>query len=293
MQNILITGATSGIGRHAALALARRGHTVFATGRNRAALDILAQEAADLPLHTLPLDVTRPESIADAAAAVGALTEGKGLDVLINNAGYGHMGPTELVSDAALRQQFDTNVFGLMSVTRAFLPGMRARGSGRIINISSVGGRMTFPYMGVYNASKYAVESLSDALRIELKPFGVQVVLVEPGPIRTQFSDTAFDSTFQYRSRTSPYAEAMARAGEVKTTSDRLSGSTQDVSKGIIKAVESRRPHARYVVPFSNNLMLVLAAWLPTAWMDGIMGWVTAPKKAAVTGADPAEVHAA
>ena len=100
------------------------------------------------------------------------------MDVIINNARYGHMGPTELVSDEALKEQFDTNVFGLMRVTRTFLPAIRERKSGRIINVSSVGGRVTFPFMGVYNASKYAVESLSDALHMELKPFGVDVVLV-------------------------------------------------------------------------------------------------------------------
>lgn len=277
-QIILITGATSGIGRHAALSLAKRGHTVFATGRRQHALRSLAQEAGDLNLHTLQLDVTRPASIADVAAAIDKQTNGHGVDVLINNAGYGHMGPTEMVSDAHLRQQFDTNVFGLMSVTRTFLPAMRTRGKGRVINISSIGGRVTFPYMGVYNATKYAVESLSDALRVELARFGVQVVLVEPGPIRTGFSDTAFDSTFQYRSRSSPYADVMVRASEIKSGTDRLSGTPEDVSRAIIRGVESRKPRARYVAPFSAGVALAMMAWMPTSWSDQLMAWIAAPR---------------
>ncbi|HVK89039.1 MAG TPA: SDR family NAD(P)-dependent oxidoreductase [Kofleriaceae bacterium] len=147
------TGATAGIGRMTALHLAKRGHRVIATGRKSAELAKLKTEAGDLPLDTLQLDVTSAASIASAVQAIDALTAGRGIDLLVNNAGFGVLGPTSEIDDADVRAQFETNVFGLMSVTRAFLPQMRARRSGRIINISSVGGRITLPYFGVYNST--------------------------------------------------------------------------------------------------------------------------------------------
>src|ERR1700733_9145953 len=168
---ILITGATAGIGRHAALHLAHAGHRVIATGRRKDALAALAKEAKGTKLETMELDVTVASSIEAAKAEVDKRTDGYGLDVLVNNAGYGLMGPLEEISDADLRAQYDTNVFGLVAMTRAFLPQMRLRGSGRIVNVSSMGGRMTFPFMGAYNSTKYAIESMSDALRMELAPF--------------------------------------------------------------------------------------------------------------------------
>ena len=136
-----------------ALHLAKRGHRVIATGRKSAELAKLKTEAGDLPLDTLQLDVTSAASIASAVQAIDALTAGRGIDLLVNNAGFGVLGPTSEIDDADVRAQFETNVFGLMSVTRAFLPQMRARRSGRIINISSVGGRITLPYFGVYNST--------------------------------------------------------------------------------------------------------------------------------------------
>ena len=154
---VLITGATAGIGRMSALHLARLGHHVIASGRKVAELAKLKDEAAGLKLDTLVLDVTSAASIASAVEEVSRLTGGHGLDVLVNNAGFGILGPTSEIDDGEMRRQFETNVFGLMSVTRAFLPRMQQRRSGRIINISSVGGRVTLPYFGVYNATKYAV----------------------------------------------------------------------------------------------------------------------------------------
>jgi short-subunit dehydrogenase len=144
----------------------------------------------------LTLDVTSATSL--AVATLERRTKGYGIDVLVNNAGYGLVGPLETIDDADLRAQFDTNVFGLMAVTRAFLPAMRDRRAGRIINVSSVGGRMTFPLMGAYHASKYALEALSDALRLELLPMGVHVSLIEPGPIRTEFNDRAMEWAGKY-----------------------------------------------------------------------------------------------
>src|SRR5215468_9431026 len=195
-KTVFITGATAGIGRTTALHLASLGHHVIASGRRRAELDKLAAEGRGLAgkLDVVALDVTQAASIAAAVDEVARLLGDRGLDVLINNAGFGVLGPTSEISDAEMRRQYETNVFGLMNVTRAFLPGMRARRAGRIINVSSIGGRITLPYFGVYNSTKYAVESLSDALRYELAPFGIDVALIEPGVIRTNFEATAAPS---------------------------------------------------------------------------------------------------
>ncbi len=220
-KTVLVTGATAGIGRHVALDLAGRGHRVFATGRNPQALASLSGEAAarDLPLTTVVLDVTSEDSIASALATVRGATGGYGVDVLINNAGYGQGGPLLEVDDATLRSQFDTNVFGLMAVTRAFVKDMLGRGRGWVVNVSSVGGRVTFPLFGAYHASKYALEALSDALRCELQPFGVHVALVEPGPIHSQFSERAFGSLPSGQDA-SLYAASYSLATSIRTASD-------------------------------------------------------------------------
>lgn len=264
---ILITGATSGIGRDAALHLAARGHRVFATGRNTDALAKL-KAAAAATLEVLPLDVTDGESIARAKQIVDARTGGRGLDVLVNNAGFGVLGPTEAISDADMRAQYETNVFGLMAVTRAFLPQMRARGAGRIINVSSLGGRHTLPLYGVYTSTKYAVESLSDALRIELALFGVQVVLIEPGVIATEFTPRSIDTGAQYRASDSPYAPVLARHQQLARLSERTAASPRVTSRAIERAATARRPRARYVAPRYAGLMIGFLRALPTRWAD-------------------------
>lgn len=264
-QVVLITGATAGIGRRTALDLARAGYRVFATGRRAEALAALKTEAAGTSLETLALDVTKPASIDAARAAIDAATGGHGVDVLVNNAGYGLIGPLEELSDADLRAQFETNVFGLMAVTRAFVPAMRARGVGRVINVSSVGGRMTFPLMGAYNATKYAVESLSDALRVELRPFGIHVSLIEPGSIRTEFADVSV-GTLRV-SADSPYAPALGRADVIRKQFDDMAVGPEVISAAIRAAVEDRAPRARYVAPFSGRVVLWLSALLPT-WVQ-------------------------
>ena len=273
-QTVLITGATAGLGRHAALHLAERGHRVIASGRRAEALEKLAAEATErgARIDTLRLDVTDPGSIAEAVAEVDRLTGGDGLDVLVNNAGYGQMGPLELVGDEELRRQFDTNVFGLMAVTRAFVPAMRERGRGKILNISSMGGRITFPFGGAYHATKYAVEALSDALRKELRLFGVDVVLIEPGAIHTEFADRAMGSLSGMAPPDSPYAPILERADEIKAQTDRISAKPIVVSRAIQRAIESRRPRARYIVPFSARLLVAFfARWVPARWADALM----------------------
>lgn len=272
-QIVLVTGATSGIGRATALDLARAGHRVFATGRRAAALASLEKEAAGLKLEGLVMDVTKNESIAAVKKEIDARTDGYGVDAVVNNAGYGVGGPLEEVSDEALRAQYDTNVFGLMAVTRTFLPAMRERRHGRIINVSSVGGRVTLPLLGAYNSTKYAVESLSDALRIELRPFGVKVVIIEPGSIATEFAEVAMDSIPSAKG--SPYAGALADAASFRKMFDDTAVAPSHVTSAIVKAVESRSPSARYVRPWRTYAMLWFMGLLPTSWVDAILGRLT------------------
>jgi short-subunit dehydrogenase len=272
-QTILITGATSGIGRAAALHLARKGHRVFAAGRRATSLASLQKEVGTLAnggkVEALVLDVTSAASIAAARDQVLALTGGRGIDALVNNAGYGLMGPLEEIPVEALRAQYETNVFGLMAVTHAFLPAMRARGSGRIVNISSIGGKVTAPMMGAYSSTKYAVESLSDALRIELRPFGVQVVLIEPGSIATGFSDVAV--SMLPAATGSPYAAALARTEEIFALFAKAAVGPAHVVRAIETAIESRRPSARYIRPWRTYAMLWFARLLPTALTDAVL----------------------
>lgn len=265
--HVLITGATAGIGRTTALELAKLGYHVVATGRRAAELDKLRAEAPEgSRLDTAVLDVTSPESIAAAVAAVDRLTGGHGLDVLVNNAGFGVVGPLTEISDAELRRQYDTNVFGLMAVTRAFVPAMRERGKGRIINVSSMGGKMTFPFMGAYNSTKYAVESMSDALRYELRPFGIDVVLIEPGVIRTNFADTSMSTVSQYEHTI--YGPAVARADKLRARMESTAVGPEVIARAIHKAIRRRRPAARYVAPWFGHLVFGLLAVTPTRVQD-------------------------
>ncbi len=269
-QVVVITGATAGIGRHAAEYLSERGYRVIATGRNPAILAEIAQKSGG-KVDTVRLDVTSEESIAAAVREVDRLTEGHGADVLVNNAGYGMAAPLAELTDADLRKQFDTNVFGLMAVTRAFLPQMMQRRAGRIINISSIGGRITFPMFGAYHGSKYAVEGLSDCLRMELRPFGIRVSLVEPGPIATEFANRSMAEVSKYKAAESPYGPVYARADRLKELSDKQAAHPIKVSRVIERAAFGRWPSARYVVPFSSAVMLWVLSRLPTSWRDAMM----------------------
>lgn len=266
---VLVTGATAGIGRATALHLARQGDHVIATGRKADLLEELRAEANASPLagrlDVALLDVTSQESIDSAKKAVDRLTNGYGVDVLVNNAGYGLAGPLAEIDDADLRAQFDTNVFGLMAVTRAFVPQMRARRSGKIINVSSIGGKVTFPFFGAYHGTKYAVEAFSDALRYELKPYDIGVVVIEPGPIKTNFGDTSMKTVSKYSN--GAYAASVARADAIRIKLERNSAPPEAVAKVIGRAIRRRRPSARYAAPFYNGVIFWLAAMLPQrAW---------------------------
>jgi NAD(P)-dependent dehydrogenase (short-subunit alcohol dehydrogenase family) len=244
MTTVLITGCSSGIGRAAALRLAReKDLTVYATARSPQTLAELAAAGC----RTLALDVTDEESMRAALAAVTEQTGG--VAVLVNNAGYGEYGAVEDVPVERVRAQFETNVFGLSRLVQLVLPGMRERGHGRIVNVSSMGGRLVFPAGGYYHASKYAVEAISDALRFEVAPFGITVSIVEPGLIRTGFGAGAAHT--MSAGAQGPYA-GLVRSVDAQMTSSydsRLLAAEPDaVARAIAHAVTARRPRRRYVV---------------------------------------------
>ena len=240
---VLVTGSSSGIGRATARRLLHAGHVVFATARQPETLADLAASGA----RTLALDVTDEASMAAAVTAVE--TEYGAVGTLVNNAGFGVYGPVEEVPMTDVRREFETNVFGLGRLTQLVLPAMRAAGRGRIVNISSMGGRFVYPTGGWYHASKYAVEALSDALRVELAPFGVTVVVVEPGLIRTEFGSIA-SAGLAPETASGPYAALRRTSDEIMRQAyrSRAGAPPEAVAEVIVKAVDARRPRTRYVV---------------------------------------------
>lgn len=269
---VLITGCSTGIGRATAERLATAGFTVYATARNPESIQDLEQKGC----RTLALDVTNEESMRAAVASVEA--EHGATWGLVNNAGYSQSGALESVPPDELRRQFETNVFGLVRMCQLVLPGMRNRREGRIVNLSSMGGRLTFPGGGAYHATKYAVEALSDVLRFEVSGFGIHVVLIEPGLIRTRFGDTALGSIDQIRSdEDGPYARfnaavAATTAGAYKGPLSRLGAKADAVARQIERALTTERPRTRYPVTASARLMLALHAALPDRAWDAVVG---------------------
>lgn len=274
MSNIVITGATAGIGRAAAILLANKGHRVFATGRNEAALAEL--DSGYENIMALAMDVADPESVTAAAATVTAALDGATPDVLVNNAGYALCGPLEAIPDEDWVQQFQTNVLGLVRVTRAFLPGMRQRRRGRIINVSSVAGRVTLPFFAPYNSTKHAVESISDSLRHELRPHGVDVIVIEPGAVKTRFGSLEQKQLEHWIAQAPDYA---AQLRTLKTFHHDLHGKGADpvrVAGAIVDACEGVDPRPRQVVPLlPGSAFIALKAWLPTRVTDWVMRRIT------------------
>ena len=261
---VLVTGCSSGIGRATALALLDSGHTVWATARRPETLaDLVARGA-----RTAALDVTDEDSMVAAVRTVVA--EHGRVGALVNNAGYGEYGAVEEVDLDKVRTMFETNVFGLARMCQLVLPSMRAAGSGRIVNIGSMGGRFTFPLGGYYHATKYAVEALTDALRIEVRGFGIDVVLVEPGVTRSEFVDTAGSSDGLGGDDSSPYGSM--RASVARTNADAydsrmMSASAESVAAVVLKAVEDTRPRTRYLLTAGARAMAV------TRTVAGDRGW--------------------
>jgi NAD(P)-dependent dehydrogenase (short-subunit alcohol dehydrogenase family) len=257
---VLISGCSSGIGRATALRLARSGWTVYASARRPESI----ADLKDAGCRTLALDVTDEQSM---RAAVDTVEQAEGaVGVLINNAGYSQSGAIETVPLDAVRRQFETNVFGLVRLTQLVLAKMRDQHWGKIVNVGSMGGRLSFPGAGHYHATKHALEAISDALRFELRGFGIDVILLEPGLITTEFGDTAVASMTEHQSRPAPggedpYATFNATVGAVtKGAYDgpmRLLGGGPDrVAKVIEKALSRRRPPTRITVTPSAKLTI-------------------------------------
>jgi NAD(P)-dependent dehydrogenase (short-subunit alcohol dehydrogenase family) len=265
---VLITGCSTGIGRATAEHLAGRGMTVYATARRTESIEDLGR----LGCRTLALDVTDEESMRTAVAAVEQAEGAVG--ALVNNAGYSQSGAVETVPLDEVRRQFETNVFGLLRMCQLVLPGMRRQRHGRIVNLSSMGGKLTFPGGGIYHATKHAVEALSDAMRFEVSGFGVHVSVIEPGLIKTNFAETAVGSVSH---EDGPYAEfntavSAATAGAYDGPLGRLGGGPEAVAKAIEKAIVSKRPRTRYPVTASARLLLAQKALLPDRAWDAVVG---------------------
>jgi NADP-dependent 3-hydroxy acid dehydrogenase YdfG len=275
---ILVTGASSGIGRAAAIELAQRGHTVFAAARRLTALEKLAESHRGIV--AVPLDVTDEKSVETACALVDSASQGAGIDVLVNAAGFALTGPIETLTTQEVKRQFDTNVFGLLAVTRAVLPGMRRRRTGRIVNISSVVGRTSFPAMGVYGATKYALEALSDSLRMELAPLGIKVVLIEPGFVATDIVDASSrerDDGAVSSGNVDGYRRLIEGAERFLEKQMKQAMPASALARTIADAAETRRPRTRYVTPVSAKGLVALFTRLPDRVAD-------AAKRRAIAG---------
>src|SRR6185437_9833510 len=248
---VLITGATDGLGRATAILLAQHGYRVFAAGRSaekRAQLDALAREK-NLPLETLELDVCEDAWVHRAVSAV--LAKAGAIDVLVNNAGVNFTAAVEDLRMEDWRRQFETNFFGVLRVTQAVVPHMRERRRGRIVMMSSVSGFVTAPTQGAYSSSKFALEAMSNALRLELYPFGVHVVLIEPGYIVTGIQQAALELSKPYMEKMNngPYASLYARFFASVTGSRAESKTTpEDCARVILQAIEATNPRIRYGV---------------------------------------------
>jgi NAD(P)-dependent dehydrogenase (short-subunit alcohol dehydrogenase family) len=268
---VLITGCSSGIGRATALRLAAHGHTVYASARRPDSIADLEERGCQL----LALDVTNEESMRAAVEAVEA--EQGAVGALVNNAGYSQSGAVESVPMDEIRRQFETNVFGLVRMCQLVLPAMRERGFGRIVNVSSMGGTLTFPGGGVYHATKYAVEAISDALRFEVKGFGVDVVVVQPGTIRTGFADAATTAMGQNETE-GPYAYFNAAVEQAthnayeKGALAWLGGEPEAVAKVIERAITAKSPKIRYRVTASAHLLIRQHALMTDGMWDRFMG---------------------
>lgn len=267
-KRVLVTGASSGIGYDAAKSLAQAGYEVFAAARRLALMEPLRE----FGVTPVALDVTSEESIEACLAQVGTL------DILVNCAGYGSFGAIENVSLEEARRQMEVNLFGLAALCKKVVPSFREKGQGRIVNISSVAGKACLYFGGWYHVSKYAVEAFSDCLRIELQPFGVDVVLIEPGATQTDWGIIAADHLEKSSAGTAYEAPALREAAVMrKGFSMNILSKPSVVTKAILKAVSARRPRARYRVAMGSGTMVFFHAILPTRWWDAIVRQLSAP----------------
>lgn len=267
----LITGCSSGIGRSTARLLADKGWQVFASARR---LDSLT-DVINKRITPLRLDVTDEESMTNAVNQILAQT-GR-IDTLVNNAGYTEVGPLEEVTAEEISRQFETNTFGPLRLSQLVLPTMRAQGFGRIVNVSTIGGRIAIPFIGLYNGSKFALEAMSDGLRMETRPFGVHVILVEPGGTRTNFNAVAAQTSHRFATdMNSPYHRYFEPLNRFIGQTEQFSSPPEKVAKVIHRALTAKRPRARYAGTPDARIMLAimprLSDWMRDTILCGMIG---------------------
>ncbi|NDJ19129.1 SDR family oxidoreductase [Myxacorys almedinensis] len=273
-QVVLITGASAGIGAALAQALAHRwtGIRLVLAARNQDKLtrvaDLCSKAGADvITVPTDMSDVAQVQALAQAAIA----TFGR-VDVLVNNAGYGQMGPIELIPPSAVQRQFQVNVLGTIALIQALTPVMRNQGGGKIINISSIAGRIAFPLGGLYSASKFALEALSDTLRRELDPFNIRVSIIEPGPVSTEFFEVVnreVDYAIPDGGANSPYRAAFENLENLDQLTRRQAWTSEQVASVIVKAIGATYPRSRYVAATAGDfLVFMMTKLLPTRLVD-------------------------
>ena len=253
----IVTGSSSGIGFAASVLLARNGIYTYASMRNITKANTIKEIAKkeNLPLHVIQLDVTDDKSVKSAVNNV--LEEKKRIDVLVNNAGYGLMGCIEDISMEEVKAQFETNLFGIIRTTQAVLPAMRKQKHGIIVNVSSIAGRIGFPGTSAYISTKFALEGLSESMRYELEPFGIKVVIVEPGVVRTNFMNAAILARKALDSK-SPYAQLIQKVGTGFKLLVEHGTPPEEVAKAILKAVTAENPEPRYLV--GNDAAIIMEA---------------------------------
>ena len=270
-QVVIVTGASAGIGEAASRRLASEGATVVMAARRADRLGALKLEIESSGGRALSVvgDVTsaqdREHLVQQTMTACGRI------DGLVNNAGYGQRGPIELVPVDAIRQNFETNLFSLIALTQLVIPIMRDQGAGRIVNISSVAGRIARPLSSVYDSTKHALEAISDGLRGELAPFGIKVVVIEPGFIITEFLGVATENARPIIENAGPYTESFERLDGVVHRLRKMAGRPEDIAEVIFKALSARNPRARYAAPGHARLALAVKRLLPTRVFDYVL----------------------
>ncbi len=264
MKRVLITGASSGIGKATANLFLARGYTVIATARRVDRMDDLVKQGA----IAISMDITDESSI--HAAMIQIKEQFGGIDILVNNAGYGSMGSLEEVSIDEARRQFEVNLFGLGRITQLVIPAMRAQKFGRIINIGSMGGVMTTPFGGWYHATKFALEGYSDILRFETKPLGIDVILIQPGAINSEWEGIA-DRSMKETSGAGPYGSEVEKCSNMFKATYRFGSSPELVGKAIVKAATTRKPRTRYAVGFGSKQFIFLRRVLSDRMYDAML----------------------
>jgi len=267
-QVVLITGASSGIGAALAKILAQEffGIRLVLSARNAEKLEQVATQCQKAGAEVLVVAADMAEGEQIQSLASQAIETFGGVDALVNNAGYGQMGPIELVSPENAKRQFDVNYHGVLVLVQSLIPVMRDRGGGRIVNISSLGGRMAFPTGGLYSSSKFALEALSDVLRMELEPFNIKVVVIEPGPVKTEFFDVANEKVEISIPDNEIYRPAIEKIKGLSQQTEKLGWTPEAVAKVITRSLTARNPRPRYVAATGGNTFIFLMTKIMPTW---------------------------